>query len=131
MAGFDVYDRKHNTDQSGNTATQTMTLASAGALAIDWSLGNNCVATLQANASSVTMANPVAGSLYSLTVVQDATGSRTWTSLPATVKFSATTYLGTTVGSAPTLSTGANKRDSFVFYYDGTNYVQVSQVLNQ
>ena len=134
--GYDVYPRMHNSDLVrdsglGLTTAQTVTLAAAGALAIDWSLGNTCVATLQANASSVTFSNPVAGQFYSLTVVQDATGSRTWTSGPSTVKWSATTYLGTTVGSIPTLSTGASKRDHFLFYFDGTNYVQVSQVLNQ
>ncbi len=135
MAGFDVYPRLHNTDQSGGalggTSTQAVTQSASGALAIDWSLGNNCVVTMQANATSVTMSNPVAGQFYSLTLVQDATGSRTWASLPSTVKFSATSYLGTTVGSAPTLTTTASKRDSFVFFFDGTNYVQVTQLLNQ
>lgn len=133
--GYDVYLKAHQNDQSssalGLTTLQTMTLASAGALAIDWSLGNTCVVTMQANASSVTFANPIAGQFYSLTLVQDATGSRTWTSGPSSVRWMNTTYLGGTAGSIPTLTTTASKRDSLLFYFDGTNYWQVGQVFNQ
>lgn len=130
MPKYDVYVRDHNGDQTAQNKTQTMTLAAAGALAIDWSLGENCIATLQANASSVTFANGVAGHSYALTVVQDATGSRTWTSGPATAKWMNTAYLGGTAGSIPTLTTTASKRDTFMFHFDGTNYLQVGQVLN-
>lgn len=127
---YDTYLRGHNTDQSAGTTAQTVTLAAAGALAIDWSQGDTCVATLQANASSVTFSNPVAGKTYILVVVQDATGSRTWTSGPTNAKWMNTAYLGGTAGSIPTLTTTASKRDTFIWVYDGTNYLQVGQVLN-
>ncbi len=63
---------------------------------------------------SRTVSNPtgqVAGSLYTLNVIQDGTGSRliTWGS--------AFKYAG---GTAPVLSTGAGMSDVILFYSDGT-----------
>src|SRR5262249_7877239 len=129
MAQYDQYLRLNNT--SGNAVDGTQTIAqAAGAMAIDWSQGNCAVATLSGNVTSLAFSNGKAGVLYALVCVQDATGSRTWTSSGATIKWVNTPYLGGTAGSIPTLTTAASKRDLFVFLYDGTNYVQIYQVLN-
>jgi len=65
---------------------------------------------------------PRNGSLVTIIIVQDGTGSRTVT-WPSNVKWSG--------GTAPTLTTTANKRDIFQFVWDGSNYYNVSQSLNQ
>lgn len=65
---------------------------------------------------------PRNGSLVTVIIVQDGTGSRTVT-WPSNVKWSG--------GTAPTLTTTANKRDIFQFVWDGSNYYNVSQSLNQ
>jgi hypothetical protein len=64
---------------------------------------------------------PIAGQFISLTVIQDATGSRllTWNSA---YEFTADT--------APTLTTTASKADLFVFKYNGTVWHEVGRNLN-
>jgi len=64
---------------------------------------------------------PKAGTCITVTVIQDSTGSRTL-SWPSTVKWSG--------GTAPTLTTTGNKRDSFTFYWNGSNYYNIAQSLN-
>ena len=72
--------------------------------------------------ATLTFSNPPpAGSLVTVVIVQDGTGSRTIT-WPATVKWSG--------GTAPTLTTTASKRDIFQFMWDGSNYYNVAQTLN-
>ena len=70
--------------------------------------------TLPGNRTLANPSNAVADEVYILSVIQDATGSRTITWGSAFLW----TFLG---GSAPTLSTAANSRDLLGFYYDGTN----------
>lgn len=65
---------------------------------------------------------PRNGSLVTVIIVQDGTGSRTVT-WPSNVKWSG--------GTAPTLTTTASKRDIFQFVWDGSNYYNTSQQLNQ
>lgn len=76
--------------------------------------GSNAVVTLGGN-RTLAWSNTVAGTYYTLRVIQDATGSRTLT-LPAGSK-----VIGGGSG-AITLSTAANAVDLITFYYDGTNY---------
>jgi hypothetical protein len=66
------------------------------------SLGYNAKVTLGGNRTAGTPTNPVEGRTYSLMLIQDGTGTRTWTPA-ASMKF----------GSAgnPTLSTAAGKKD--------------------
>ncbi len=79
--------------------------------------------TLSGGNATFTFSNaPKAGTLITIILVQDGTGSRTVT-WPATVKWSG--------GTAPTLTTTASKRDVFTFVYDGSNYYNTSQQLNQ
>lgn len=80
-------------------------------------------AELSGGNATFTFSNPPkAGTLITIVLVQDGTGSRTVT-WPATVKWSG--------GTAPTLTTTASKRDVFTFVYDGSNYYNTSQQLNQ
>lgn len=80
---------------------------SAGAATIDWDAGNEHYLSLTAN-TTLTFSNPNGGGRYVLLLQQDATGSRTVT-WPATVLWSG--------GTAPTLTTTANKTDLFTFMY--------------
>lgn len=103
------------------------TVTGTGAQTLDFNsnAGTNVtrVFTFGAGNATLTFSNPPpAGSLVTVVLVQDSGGSRTVT-WPATVKWTAAT--------APTLTTTANKRDVFVFMWDGSNYYNVSQMLNQ
>lgn len=81
--------------------------------------------TLSGGNATFTFSNPPkAGSLVTIILVQDGTGSRTVT-WPASVKWS------TGNGGTPTLTTTASKRDVFHFVYDGSSYYEVSRALNQ
>lgn len=87
---------------------------------IDFSAGNVHKSTLTGNCT-YTFTAPPTGSVVILEVIQDATGSRTVT-WPAAVHWSG--------GTAPTLTTTANKVDIFTFYYNGTTYFGVTSGLN-
>lgn len=79
---------------------------------IDWTQGNKQKSTLTGNCT-FTFTAPGGPASLILKLVQDATGSRTVT-WPAAVHWSG--------GTAPTLTTTANKVDIITFYYDGTTY---------
>jgi hypothetical protein len=83
---------------------------------IDWAKGDHQRVKLGAAGLTVTFLNPQAGKHLKLEVVQDATGSRTITTWPTAVKWPG--------GTAPTLTTTANRLDLFDFLYDQvlTNY---------
>lgn len=99
------------------TAQAAITPHDAGnsgvAITIDWDNGNNQLITLT-GAAAITLNNPVAGSVYVLKLLQDATGSRqpTW---PASVKWAG--------GSFPGCTGTASHSDLITLYYDGTNYL--------
>jgi hypothetical protein len=90
---------------------------------ITWDVpaGHHAQVTLGGNRTLAAPTNLIAGQVYTLHVVQDGTGSRTltWNSV---FKWPG--------GTAPTLSTGAGKRDVFVFSTDGTNLYAVAQALD-
>ncbi len=87
---------------------------SSGSFTIDWNNGNNQRATATGNWTTVTFSNIKVGAQYTLRVIQDATGGRTWTP-PTTMKFPG--------GVAGNVLTGtANAQDLFVcISSDGTN----------
>jgi hypothetical protein len=85
--------------------------SSSTAITVNFTNGSVQKVTMTGNCT-FTLSNPVVGSMYILKLVQDATGSRTYT-WPAAVKWSG--------GTAPTGS-GANKTDLISLYWDGTNY---------
>lgn len=87
---------------------------SGGAKTIDWNDSNNQLLTLTGN-PVLTLSNPVAGAMYVLKLLQDATGTRepNW---PASVKWAG--------GSFPGCTDTANHSDLITLYcYDGANYL--------
>ncbi len=98
---------------TGMMGAGTYTLTDGATIAIDWNNGATQTVTLGATGRLVTMANPVAGQVYRLIIVQDATGSRTITTWP-TIKWAG--------GAAPTLTTTAGKTDIITLLYSGGAY---------
>jgi hypothetical protein len=96
--------------------TTPYTLTDGATVAVDWNNSVNQQVTMAGN-RTFTFSNPVAGSFYTLKIIQDSTGSRTAT-FPAAVEWAG--------GSAPTLTTTASRVDIITFYYDGVNYFDVS-----
>lgn len=99
-----------------------------GAQTIDFNSSSSAnvtrIFTLSGGNATFTFSNPPpAGSLITIQVVQDGTGSRTAT-WPGSVVWSATN------GGTPTLTTTASKRDIFVFIWNGSNYHEVSRAMN-
>lgn len=91
----------------------TVPTTNSGANAIvDYSKANNLNLILTNN-STVVFSNPLAGNVYILKLIQDATGSRTVT-WPLNVKWNG--------GTVPTLSTAPGSIDIASFYYDGVDY---------
>lgn len=89
----------------------------------DWDLSTNqvCELTLTNNTTFDAPTNIQDGGFYSITLIQDSTGSRTaaWN---AVFKWAG--------GTAPTLTTTASAKDIFVFRGDGTNLLEVGRQLN-
>jgi len=97
---------------------QSVSLTSGTSVTLDISQGSVFTITLAHNISTFTWSNPATSgdvSAFVLKVTQDGTGNRT-IAFPAAVDFAG--------GTAPTLSTGANDVDVFVFFTvdAGTNY---------
>lgn len=113
---------------SRSSVAQTPTFGTT--MNIDPSLGEVINVTLTASLGSWTISNGVTpGQIIVLNFIQDGTGSRTIGTPPAVIKWLPSTYRGTD-HSAPTLSTAASKRDSFILAWDGTNWLQISENLN-
>jgi hypothetical protein len=116
-------DANNLTKVSGAVANVEDTLTDGAT--ITWDVIDSPVAkvTLGGNRtlSAPSGTTPIAGQFISLTVIQDATGSRllTWNS--------AYEFTGDT---APTLTTTASKADIFVFKYNGTVWLEVGRNLN-
>jgi len=89
------------------------TAGTGGTIAIDWSTGNLQEILLTGTGITVTFTGALPGQTCELLVKQDATGSRTITTWP-TIKWAG--------GSAPTLTTTANKSDMIVLKYDGASF---------
>lgn len=118
------YARKANPVFSG-TATSDIYTAKQYAATIQtltdgatttWNANNGCQAiwTIGGVGRTLTITNPIAGSFYTLKLIQGTGGSNTITTYPTNTKWSG--------GSAPTLSTSAGAVDIISFWYDGTNY---------
>ena len=99
MATFYLSPQEYN---AGNSST---------AITNNWDNGVTQKVTMTGNCT-FTFSNPITGAMYSLRLLQDDTGARTYT-WPAAVKWPG--------GTTPTGS-GANKTDMIFFYYDGTSY---------
>lgn len=94
-----------------NPVVQTLTDGAT----ITWNVinGGNSQVTLGGTGRTLTITNPVAGYTYTVRIIQDGTGNRTITTWPSGTKWPAN-------GTAPTLTTSANRFDMVTFYYDGT-----------
>jgi hypothetical protein len=131
MPAFDNYKRDNNSTGNYQDSVQNVALTANGALAINFALGSVVIVALSANATSSTFSGGVTGVVYEVQYVQDGTGSRTVANTATNMRWQATTYLGTTPGSFPTLTTTASKRDSFWYLWDGTSFIEISRALNQ
>jgi hypothetical protein len=100
--------------------TTPYALTDGATIAVDWNNSVNQSVTMAGN-RTFTFSNPVAGSIYSITITQDGSGSRTAT-WPSTVEWAAST--------APTLTTTAAHTDQFFFYYNGSVYFQLTKNLD-
>lgn len=107
------------TRTEGQPITPT-TLTDGATITWNTNNGRNASITLGGTGRTLTITNPVAGTRYTLKIVQDATGGRTITTWP-----SGTKWVG---GTAPTLTSSANGIDIISLYYDGTNYFGSAQL---
>tara|TARA_E500000081_G_C6139902_1_gene359617 strand:+ start:8084 stop:9484 length:1401 start_codon:yes stop_codon:yes gene_type:complete len=89
----------------------------------DWDLSTNqvCQLTLTNNTTFDAPTSIQDGGFYSITIIQDGTGSRT-AAWDAVFKWAG--------GTAPTLTTTASAKDILVFRGDGTNLLEVGRQLN-
>lgn len=79
--------------------------------------------TLVGNLTAVTPLNPPnSREILELHLIQDATGSRTWSGLATSLRFAG--------GSAPALTTTPLRRDVFRFRYMGSVYVEIGRNMN-
>lgn len=98
---------------SGQMRAARTTQTGAGG-SVSFSSSNHVRHTMTGN-GTLTLTGGVAGGVYTVEVLQDGTGGRT-------VTWSGATWDG---GSAPTLTTTANRKSILTFYYDGSNYCGV------
>jgi hypothetical protein len=95
-------------------SSTVQTLTDGATITYNANNGSNAVVTLGGN-RTLAFSNVVAGTYYTLRVIQDGTGSRTL-AMPSGSK-----VIGGGAGVV-TLSTTAAAVDLLTFYYDGTNY---------
>ena len=90
---------------------------------VNWAVNTSPVAkvTLGDNRTIAAPSGGATGQFVSLLIIQDGTGSRTVT-WNAVYEFASDT--------APTLTSGGNKGDLFVFRYNGTKWLEVGRNLN-
>ena len=95
----------------------------SGATTLNTLSGGLAELTLTGNVTSFTISNGIAGMHQTVAFIQDGTGSRTLTGATGgIIKWEA--------GDDPTLTTTAGSRDVFEFYFDGTNWVEMSAVMD-
>jgi prepilin-type N-terminal cleavage/methylation domain-containing protein len=107
-------------DVNGSLYSELYQLTYASSMTIDWSKSNTQRVTLAGN-TTLTFINGQPGVKCVLELIQDGSGNHTVT-WPGNVKWSG--------GTAPTLTTTANKTDFIGFIYDGTNYYGVGSSFN-
>lgn len=109
-------------------ARNLQTVSAAGGVTIDAAASSNHLVQLQANATSVTIANASAipsskpvyqGQELTVTVEQDATGGRTF-AWPSSCRFA---------GNAAPTDTTANTRTSVTFTFSGSRWYEVSRAV--
>lgn len=93
-----------------NQTAQTYSPAAAATATLDLSLGDQHDITMPAGNITIALSNDTNNQIFSVSILQDGTGSRTVTWF-TTIKWAG--------GVAPTLTTTAGKRDRFVFIRTG------------
>ena len=110
-------------DAGAHSIGFTMQTATGGgdfSTTVDWKLGNHMDFTFGAGNETFVFTPPTKPGVYTMSLKQDSTGSRTAT-WPATVKWPG--------GSPPTLTTTATTGyDVISFRYDGSNYYGVASL---
>jgi hypothetical protein len=106
------------TADSGEVKSRTLratrqTQSGSGGTA-NFANGSHVRHTMTGN-GTITLSGGVVGGVYTVEVLQDATGGRT-------VAWSGATWAG---GVVPTSTTTANRKDVFTFFFDGTAYLGV------
>ena len=94
-----------------NPTAQTYSPSAAGTATLDLSLSNQHYITMPAGNITIALSNDTNNQIFIVSILQDATGSRTVT------WFSTIRWAG---GSTPTLTTTASKRDTFGFIRTGS-----------
>lgn len=94
------------------SSAQTYSPSGGGTATLDLSLSNQHYITLPAGNITISLSNTSSNQIFIISITQDDVGSRTVT------WFSTIKWAG---GSAPTLTTTANKRDTFGFIRTGSN----------
>lgn len=94
-----------------NPTAQTYTPSAAGTATLDLSLANQHYITMPAGNITIALSNDTSNQPFVISITQDSGGSRTVTWF-TTIKWAG--------GSAPTLTTTANKRDTFGFIRTGS-----------
>ncbi len=102
-----------NTYTGANIQTiQTYTPGAGGTATLDLSKGGFHFITMPAGNITIALSNPTTGQPFLIKIIQDSVGSRTVTWF-TTIKWAG--------GSAPTLTTTANKADELGFITTGSN----------
>ena len=91
---------------------QTSAPAAGGTATLDLSAGNYQAVTMPAGNVTLAISNGTAGQCFAVEITQDGVGSRTVTWF-STIRWAD--------GSAPTLTTTLNKKDTFSFVVTGSN----------
>jgi hypothetical protein len=91
---------------------QTYSPSAAGTATLNLALGNQHLITMPAGNITIALSNEKTGLPFIVSITQDSVGSRTVTWF-TTIKWAG--------GSAPTLTTTANKRDTFGFIVTGSS----------
>lgn len=92
----------------------------SGAASFNYNNGNVAILTLTGNVTSFSISNGIAGLYLKLVLKQDATGSRT---------FAGTTGILWESATAPTLTTTGGRYDIFSLLYDGTQWLECAQAV--
>jgi hypothetical protein len=95
-------------------ASTIQTLTDAATIAWDGNLGQNAVVTLGGNRTLAAITNPINGTVYTLRVIQDATGNRT-------LAFNAAYLFNNSITAL--IDRRANGWTVLRFWYNGTNFV--------
>ena len=95
-----------------NPTAQTYTPSASGTATLDLSLSNQHYITMPAGNITIALSNVTNNQIFVISILQDGTGSRTVT------WFTTIRWAG---GAAPTLTTTASKRDTFIFIRTGSS----------